>query len=329
MPLDVARLRDSDFVSLESAEDFRAGVLLWCASWHQIPAGSLPDDDRILSQLSGYGFVVKEWQNHRAGALRGWTKCADGRLYHAVIAEKVNESWYKKVRYAWEKECERIRKQNKKLMEQGKEPLPYPPEPVINSTTLPPENTKIPPERKGDSAGKPENGSGIPPEKALKGEGEGQGEGQGQGEVNLKEQNQHLNGPEKTEDVPQRNVQIAVLLRAKGIKPFTFAHPQALEWAEDPRITDEILTAAVTQARDYKTTGDISPNYLKPIIEQLINPPEPRQQKPREDWTWKKSKAGIEAKGREMGMFARGTESHDDFAVRIQTEIDKRKGAQQ
>ena len=24
---------------------FRAGVLLWCAAWHQVPAGSLPDDD--------------------------------------------------------------------------------------------------------------------------------------------------------------------------------------------------------------------------------------------------------------------------------------------
>lgn len=104
MPLDVVRLRDSDLVAMESAEAFRAAVMLWCASWHQLPAASLPDDDRVLANLAGYGRVVKEWQKERDGALRGWVKCSDGRLYHPVVAEKAIEAWREKAEYRIRKE---------------------------------------------------------------------------------------------------------------------------------------------------------------------------------------------------------------------------------
>ncbi len=81
MPLDVRRLRDSDLAAMETPESCWAAVLLWAASWHQVPAASLPDDDRVLSNLAGYGRVVSEWQKVKEGALRGWVKCSDGRLY--------------------------------------------------------------------------------------------------------------------------------------------------------------------------------------------------------------------------------------------------------
>lgn len=93
MPLDVVRLRDSDLTSLETAEAFRAAVMLWCASWHQLPAASLPNDNRVLANLAGYGRVVKEFEKEREGALRGWVLCSDGRLYHPVVAEKAVEAW--------------------------------------------------------------------------------------------------------------------------------------------------------------------------------------------------------------------------------------------
>ena len=112
--LDVVRLRDSDLVALESAEAFRAAVLLWCASWHQLPAASLPDDDRILANLAGYGRVVKEWLKVRGGALRGWVKCDDGRLYHPVLAKKANEAWTGKLMQQWKTECARIKKHNQR-----------------------------------------------------------------------------------------------------------------------------------------------------------------------------------------------------------------------
>lgn len=93
MPLDVLRLRDSDIVSKVSGEEFRCAVLLWCASWHQRPAASLPDDDSVLANLAGFGRSVKEWLRHKKGALHGWIKCDDGRLYHPTVAEKATEAW--------------------------------------------------------------------------------------------------------------------------------------------------------------------------------------------------------------------------------------------
>ena len=101
MPLDVVRLRDSDIAGVEDGEVFRAAVLAWCAAWHQVPAASLPDDDALLARLTGYGRDMVTWRRVReAGALRGFVRCSDGRLYHPVVAEKALEAWDKKGRQA-------------------------------------------------------------------------------------------------------------------------------------------------------------------------------------------------------------------------------------
>lgn len=99
MPLDVIRLRDSDLIAVASAEGFRAAVMLWCAAWHQVPASSLPNDDRMLSRLAGYGNGIKSWLSIKSEALRGFVECADGRLYHGTIAEKALEGWIGKLGY--------------------------------------------------------------------------------------------------------------------------------------------------------------------------------------------------------------------------------------
>ena len=114
MPLDVLRLRDSEFSALASGDEFRAGVLLWAAAWHQVPAASLPDDDRILAVLAGYGRGVNDWLAVREGALRGFIKCSDGRLYHPVIAEKANEAWRSKQAQLSKTEAARAAKSGKK-----------------------------------------------------------------------------------------------------------------------------------------------------------------------------------------------------------------------
>lgn len=114
MPLDVVRLRDSTLAIKATGEEFRAAVLLWCASWHQIPAGSLPDDDAELATFAGFGRVVREFKKVKAGAIRGWVRCSDGRLYHTVIAEKAREAWNGKLRQLWRTECARIRKHNER-----------------------------------------------------------------------------------------------------------------------------------------------------------------------------------------------------------------------
>ena len=93
MLLDVVRLRDSNIAQERNAEVFRCSVLSWAASWHQIPAASLPDDDTQLAYLLGYGRSVKSFRKVREqGGLRGWIKCSDGRLYHPVVAEKALEA---------------------------------------------------------------------------------------------------------------------------------------------------------------------------------------------------------------------------------------------
>lgn len=99
MPLDVVKLRDSDIAAIASGDEFRAAVMLWCAAWHQVPAASLPDDDRMLARLAGYGRDIDGWLAVKSEALRNFVRCDDGRLYHPLIAEKAVDSWEKKQRF--------------------------------------------------------------------------------------------------------------------------------------------------------------------------------------------------------------------------------------
>jgi hypothetical protein len=169
MPLDVTRLRDSDLAALESPDACWAAVLLWCASWHQVPAASLPDDDRVLSQLAGFGRVVKEWLRVRAGALRGWIKCSDGRLYHPVVAEKAREAWAGKHRQRHKTECARIKKYNQR---HGTK-IPFPSlEQFLSPDYVDPTQGDIPIVSPGTLPPCPQN---VPRETQSKGQGEGQG----------------------------------------------------------------------------------------------------------------------------------------------------------
>jgi hypothetical protein len=93
MPLDIVRLFNSEFHARSSDAEFRAGFTLWCKSFHQVPAGSVPDDDISLTRLSELGRDVKAWKKVREGALYGWIHCSDGRWYHPVVVEKALEAW--------------------------------------------------------------------------------------------------------------------------------------------------------------------------------------------------------------------------------------------
>jgi hypothetical protein len=97
MMIDIPRLRASAFDALIDSEAWRAGLNLWLSSWHKLPAGSLEDDDGALAKAAGLGRDLKAWAKVRAGALRGWTKCADGRLYHPVVSEMALEAWLEKL----------------------------------------------------------------------------------------------------------------------------------------------------------------------------------------------------------------------------------------
>jgi hypothetical protein len=139
-------------------EQFLPAVLLWAAAWHQVPAGSLPDDDIELTHLAGFGRLVQEWRKVRDGALYGFVKASDGRLYHPVICEKAMECWAKK-------RTQSTRGRNGALARWGKAHGKSSPANAASTTV--------------DGTSISENASAI--ENDSKGQGQGQGQGQGEG----------------------------------------------------------------------------------------------------------------------------------------------------
>jgi len=269
MPLDVVRLRDSDLAVTAEADEFRCAVLLWCASWHQVPAASLPDDDKILAQYAGYGRVVKEWIKVRTGALRGWVKCADGRLYHPVVAEKANEAWLAKLRQRLKTECARIKKHN----ERHGTKLPFPEFdawleagcPVGQPLFVPSDKPQMSPGQDADVTG----------EKQSK----GQGEGQGQGQLTTKSKSSSQASTEvgvgqQHDDDDQtggskRATAIAGLLRENTIE----AQPSdgvVQAWTADARVTREVLLTAIEKARKFKPGEEIGLAYLDKTVQTVL-----------------------------------------------------------
>lgn len=109
MPLDINRLFGSAFHARANDAEWRAGVSLWLKSYHQVPAGSLPEDDIELCRLAELGRDLRTWRKVKGMALYGWSKHADGRLYHATVTEKAAEAWRRK-----EMQRERSKKGNAK-----------------------------------------------------------------------------------------------------------------------------------------------------------------------------------------------------------------------
>jgi hypothetical protein len=255
MPLDVVRLRDSDLTAMETAEAFRAAVMLWCASWHQLPAASLPDDNRVLANLSGYGRVVKEFEKERDGALRGWVKCTDGRLYHPVVAEKAVEAWRGKLERLWRTECARIKKHNQRhelalalpefdaWLEAGR---------PQGQALYVPEDKK--PLSQGQHDDSPQL---VPGEMGSKGQGERKGEGQGQGQgqlisPSLRSGETAPAKPPRAPRQPKSEIPLADYLascKAQGLKAVPDGH-HVRAWAQDAGLSDEMLQVAWLTFRD-------------------------------------------------------------------------------
>lgn len=96
--INAADLRNSDMAIEGDPADNWFCIILMMAAWHQLPAGSLPDDDAKLAYLAGMGRDLRGWKKRRKGALRGWVLCSDGRLYHPMLVEAVQEALQKSQR---------------------------------------------------------------------------------------------------------------------------------------------------------------------------------------------------------------------------------------
>ncbi len=87
--MDIMSLLNSDFVHKATHEELGAAFLLWTKSVHQLPAGSLPNDDVVLARMAGFDPRSKRWKKSRDMILYGWTLRSDGRLYHPTVADTV------------------------------------------------------------------------------------------------------------------------------------------------------------------------------------------------------------------------------------------------
>jgi hypothetical protein len=184
MMLDVQRLLDCDRQTECSPESNWVALTLWCKAWHLVPAGSLPNDDVKLSAFGGYGRAVGEWLKVKEQALRGFTLCADGRLYHSYLSVVVNEAWVDHLKHLYKRLSDRLSKAHRRVPSFQEwsavgnpndwpfDSTPSPPGPPQNSAKRKTEKSA----RKSmdslrnseDSAGKTENSGGIRIENALK-----------------------------------------------------------------------------------------------------------------------------------------------------------------
>jgi len=317
MPLDVVRLRDSDLAVTAEADEFRCAVLLWCASWHQVPAASLPDDDKVLAQYAGYGRVVKEWTKVRAGALRGWIKCADGRLYHPVVAEKANEAWLAKLRQRLRTECSRIKKHNERhgtrvvfpefdaWMEAGC--------PVGQPLFVPSDKPAVSPGHTG----------------AVTGENHSKGQGEGQGQLTTKNNTSSSQPPTPRDDdssfeppaepfvAANRREQIAAMLCAKDVIT-TSQNPFVLAWSRNSRVTNELLNVAIAKAKAAKPGENIPVKYLEKTVATILLEQAAAPRPSLLDALHPHKPQGMEPKGTD--------ESYEDYEARINAELAKRQG---
>jgi hypothetical protein len=182
MPLDVARLRSSEQNSDVTPEANWAALMLWAASWHEVPAGSIPDNDGWIAKACGYvsrGTVDPQWTQVKPGALRKFVLCTDGRLYHPVVAEKALEAWSAKLEQRWRTECGRIKKHNDRHELKGAQAVPKPTYDEWIAAGRPTgQPLPVPSDKPATFAKRPKGqGQSVPRETHSKGQGEGQGQG--------------------------------------------------------------------------------------------------------------------------------------------------------
>lgn len=108
--LNVERFMASELVAISSHEAIAAALFLWCRAWKQVPAASLPDDDRVIAAFARLS--PTRFKKLRNQIMRGFVKCSDGRWYHTVLAETALAAFRYKQSFQRKREqdAERLRK---------------------------------------------------------------------------------------------------------------------------------------------------------------------------------------------------------------------------
>lgn len=128
MPLMVDQLRKSKawlFAKRNPELGFYM-INIWTAAWHNLPAGSLEDDDDVLADQAMCPSVIK-WLQVREQVLRGWAVCSDNRLYHPVVAARVTDALDRRQGYrdrlsaAREAKAQKLLQANQRTLPEGKQ----------------------------------------------------------------------------------------------------------------------------------------------------------------------------------------------------------------
>lgn len=274
MPLFGNHLFGSRFNSTLDDSAWRAGVTLWWAAWNQQPAGSLPNDDPSLAQLSGIGREgMKTWRRVKEAALHGFVLCSDGRLYHPFLCKQVLVAWDKRMK-------ERHRKANWRANKAGK-----------SDGQAAGSHADVPRDIAGTGRGR---NSAVPEMSPLTGR---------DGTYKEKERARQdittvgawespraapLSNPDPPSEpvpvAPTRRGAVAVLLRQRGVT-CTGSHPVVVAWAQSG-VTDEQLREAVDVARMRKPEPEPLPiAYLAPIVAEITAKPVDAGGSRERDWS--------------------------------------------
>lgn len=280
MPFDVQRLLTSETWILGTGDERAAAITLWMESWHQIPAGSLPNNDRMLAHLSQAG---TKWKRVKAHALRGWVEASDGRLYHPVVAEKALEAWIEKLsnsisgatgnakRWGVEVDIDSLRMQFLDAVRMLREIAPQ--SPALKKKIVATIAAESPPDTKND---RPPIRGESPPDSPPDSGRDRKGQGQGQGYISLPQTPSEANrsgsdpgGTGASDDQPYGDpkpaAELAKLLRSLGVQ-LTPANPDFRQWV-DAKLTADEAMAAVDIARATKPEPEPIPwAYLSKVL---------------------------------------------------------------
>lgn len=271
MPLDVTRLLDSDMFAETTGDEFKAAVALWCKSWTQIPAGSLPNKDLVLAHLSGN---AAKWKRIKAGAMRGWILCSDDRWYHPVVAEKVLAALPGREEFNHKRSAEAERKarerEDRKVLFEALRGHGIVPDWNVSTKALRALaaqhlSQQQPSHVTDDKRDMSQPVTVCKGEKKKKGELTSNPESSSQASTEV--------GADQHDDDDQparRELEIAMLLRENGIEALPQTAIVRMAWAPDPRITDALLLVAIARAKKSKPNENISLAYLEKAVQSVV-----------------------------------------------------------
>ncbi|MBX4952081.1 MULTISPECIES: DUF1376 domain-containing protein [Rhizobium] len=91
MPLQIERLRRSKaWLRCKRNPEIAFYLMnLWMRAWHEIPAGSIEDDDDVLADAAMCS--PAKWEELKDDILKGWDR-RDGRVWHSTVIELATEA---------------------------------------------------------------------------------------------------------------------------------------------------------------------------------------------------------------------------------------------